>query len=716
MISQALSKAFLVRGTVQTGGGAGAVLTISDGGSFSGGITGSGLSGGLNLIGGTLTLSGGGLSSYAGTTTINNLATLQAGATNAFSSNSDVVVAGTLALGNHANAINSLSGFGSVVTGGAAGILTISDGGNFTGSFSGAGGLVLIGGTLNLNPVVADSINYTGSTTLSNNAVLFAEGENVFAPLSSVTLDDVSTLNLNGYSQVIHSLSSTSGSTVVQMGGGGPGAILTINGGETTSFAGQVTNLPCGGLTISGGTNLTLSNATNDYCGPTSIENGILQVTSGGLSINTDVTVAAAGQLVVLQDDGAESLVNNGTVNLALDVNNISSGSDATLTLTTYEQSSSASLNLGFSTGAMGNIVTTGDISIDGELNVYATNPYPNTGIHPLLTTTGGFVNGSFSDFNTIGFGSDNPNINYTLQEVNLFFADVDAAWAQSGDGVWGIGTNWNPPISPGINNPDTIDIANFNDVGGFPPTITVTLADHNSDDPPPPPSSVSPILFEMNFNAVNTQFSIELLASDPDGTITFNAPNATPQLNLLQGSHFINVPILLARNTEFVLADGATLTLNSSASVASNTTGAMVIHQSGGSTLGTGTLVNNTTVSPYEINMFAATVQNTSNMTPINGLTIGALSGQNATFLNSGIDALAGPTADGALLIIGGDGTTVVVNSGTGAIFGPQGVDGDLLIGSTGTTTVTNNGEDAFFGPQGVGGDLIIQGANTTV
>ena len=85
-------------GAVVTGGAG--TFTITNGGNFSGGITGTGL---LDLTGGTLRLSGTNLNTYSGQTTLSNSAILQAGANNAFSPNSAFVL-------NDTSAVN-LNGF-----------------------------------------------------------------------------------------------------------------------------------------------------------------------------------------------------------------------------------------------------------------------------------------------------------------------------------------------------------------------------------------------------------------------------------------------------------------------------------------------------------------------------------------------------------------------------------------------------------------------------
>ncbi len=232
-------------GSVTTGGVAG-ILTLSNGGTFSGGISGLG---GLTLAGGTLNLTTTTMANtYSGPTMVLNNTTLSAGAANALSPNSALTLSGTLLLNNFPNAINSLFGPGTVNTGNitAAGILTISNGGSFSGGITGLGGLNLTGGTLDLT-TISMANTYSGPTTISG-ATLEAGAVDAFSPFSAYTLLNTATLALNGFNNTIFSLSSADPTSRVTLGQ----AILTIDGDVTTTFAGSITNFPCGGLTITG--------------------------------------------------------------------------------------------------------------------------------------------------------------------------------------------------------------------------------------------------------------------------------------------------------------------------------------------------------------------------------------------------------------------------------------------------------------------------------
>ena len=763
-------------GSVTTGGASG-ILTVSTGGSFSGGITGAG---GLTLSSGTLVLSGSTLNTYTGPTTIATGATLQAGAANSFSPLSNVTVTGTLSLANLANTIEGLFGAGAVTTGGVTGILTVANGGTFSGGITGAGGLTLTGGTLNLTTSTFAN-TYSGITTISNNGILIAGAIDALSPNSPFVLNNSATLNLNGYNNTLYSLASASAATTVILGS----SILTINGGATTTFAGQITNLPCGGLTIDGGTNLTLTNPNNNYCGATSIVDGTLQIQgSGALAPLTNVNVSSLGILTLgAFTNSAQSVTTSGIVtnsgNMSTNalsvtggimtnnpsatfyglapnpvfsisggtlVNNNLFGSNSasaanapTLTFSggtidnnyqiyanSYTQDAGATLNLQFKTGGMGQIFTQNNINLNGALDVTAVASFPTSGGYVLLSTAAGTVVGTFSSFTPIGFGASDPRLVYSVQNVSLFFSTCAATWIHPGNQNWGNGANWTPSCVPGANGNES-DTATFNNIIGQ-SAIQVLLAD-------PSGTIALPLtLFQLNFNASTTQYTIEQFSNA--STITFDANFAgTPQINVFQGSPIINAPLILNKNTELVLADGAQLTFGTDTTLTSTAAQNFAIVQSNTSVLGSGLLINNTVLTPYSLSILSGSVQNNDAMTPTNFMDISALGGQNATVTNaklinpagtltiggagsttvtnSGITAFIGST--GSNVIVGGSGTTVVSNSGTQAQFGPTGAGGNITIGSSGTTTVTNNGEVSSLGAYGTGGDFIVTGAGST-
>jgi len=161
--------------------------------SFSGSISGTG---GVTLTTGTQIFSGS--NTYYGATQING-GTLQAGAANTFSPNSDVTVSGTLNLNGNNNTIKSLAGAGAVTLGSSA--LTIVNGGskNFSGSISGIGELALNSGTLTLS---GNNASFSGTVDISG--TLQAGSTTVFNSNVLVTIEAGGTLALQGYNNSVN--------------------------------------------------------------------------------------------------------------------------------------------------------------------------------------------------------------------------------------------------------------------------------------------------------------------------------------------------------------------------------------------------------------------------------------------------------------------------------------------------------------------------------
>ena len=257
---------------------------------YSGNITGTG---GIAKQGiGTFKVSG--VNSYSGVTAING-GILQAGATNAFSSTSAVVIAndfGTkLDLNNFNETIGSLSGGGA--SGGnvnlGSGVLTLAGDNTSTtyfGAISGAGGIVKEGsGVFTLG---GGNNTYFGSTVL-NQGTLETGVTNALSPNSTVVMGTSvgALLDLNNFSQIIGGLAG--GSAVggyVSLGT----ADLTLGGNnQSTTYSGviegggQVTKIGTGTFTLAG---------ANLFTGAITVADGTLNL-SGSLSGNAIIDAFA---------------------------------------------------------------------------------------------------------------------------------------------------------------------------------------------------------------------------------------------------------------------------------------------------------------------------------------------------------------------------------------------------------------------------------------
>ncbi len=173
------------------------VLTIS------GGITETGGSRAVNLLAGTVVLSG--ASTYSGQTALSSSTTLRVGGTNGTSPNSTVNMATTskLDLNGFSTAIGALAGAGTVGNSSTAnnGVLTVNGTSNFTGVIQntlGSGtmttGLTVSGGTFT---VAGTTHTYTGPTTINNGATMHVTSTGAIATGTTINLAN-GTFNLDG--------------------------------------------------------------------------------------------------------------------------------------------------------------------------------------------------------------------------------------------------------------------------------------------------------------------------------------------------------------------------------------------------------------------------------------------------------------------------------------------------------------------------------------
>lgn len=288
-------------GVITNNGSANSVLSIgSNGGSgtFSGVLEdGTTNNIGLTELGGTETLSG--ANTYSGPTTI-TAGTLQAGAGDAFSPNSDVADNATLDLAGFGQEIGALSGDGSV-TSSAHGTITLQIGGdNASATFSGtiangsATSLAVTKAGSGTEIFNSDASTYTGGTTINAGTLQIGDGTN----FGGVGTAGVSIAG--GTLQFDSPADSTASAATFANNISGAGTISVIAG--TVLITGTNTNFT-GALDITGGSFVLGAAAALGGAATISVSNGgqldFGSVTS--LTVTAAVTLSTTGYI---DDDG----------------------------------------------------------------------------------------------------------------------------------------------------------------------------------------------------------------------------------------------------------------------------------------------------------------------------------------------------------------------------------------------------------------------------
>jgi autotransporter-associated beta strand protein len=333
-----------------------------------------------------------GTNSYGGATTVSG-GTLKAGSTTAFSQNSDFTVTTMLDLGGFNNAVNSLSGSGTVTNSGAS-PASLSLAGNAGTSFSGtiqdgSQSLALTltgGGTL----ILSGSNSYSGTTTISSGVLQIGNGGTggtlgsgnvvnnaglVFDRSDTVTVANAisgsGNLNQVGSGTIILTGANSYGMTSInsgtlQIGNGGTTGVLgsgnVVNNGalvfnrsDTLAVANTISG--SGGLTQAGGGNLILTGAST-YTGPTIINGGTLSVT-GSIAASA-VTVNSGGRLGGTGTTGAVTVNGGGTI--------APGNSIGTLTVASLSLAPGSATSMELSPTAADRINVTGNASLGGVL------------------------------------------------------------------------------------------------------------------------------------------------------------------------------------------------------------------------------------------------------------------------------------------------------------------------------------------------------------
>lgn len=198
---------------------------------------------------------------------------------------------------------------------------------------TGTGGLTVNStGTITLNGG-ATANTYTGTTTVNSGTLSLAKNSGVnavagnlvvnfggtvqlaasnqIADSASVTLNGTGTLNLNGQSETLGQLTSTSSTATVALGAGS----LTLNGTNNinSSYAGSLTGAAGSSVNVTGTGKVYLSGASGSYAGTTNVTNGTLNVSGSNQVLGTGaVNISSSGNL---QLQGGINLANAVAIN-----------------------------------------------------------------------------------------------------------------------------------------------------------------------------------------------------------------------------------------------------------------------------------------------------------------------------------------------------------------------------------------------------------------
>ena len=477
------------------------------------------------------------------------------------------------------------------------------------------------------------SINQTGSNqgsiTLEGTSpaqiIVSAGSHTINAPISlkqntSVTLSNAATLTLGSIADV--SIGSGTPSFSV---GGTSGTLInhatispttaSVSGGTFNNYG---TFTPATSLSISGGV------VTNET----------------GATLGTAALSISGGELVT----------------------------EETISVTSYTQTAGI-LTLDFpTTSPYGNIAATGALSLGGELNITNSGSVSFTSGTTVNLLQGASLTGTFSSIIN-AFPDAVVHVSKTLNKVYLNFGGFQGTWSSisTSNDYWGLTSNWNSLTNyPGQNPATAEDTATFADLSGAPADMIVTMTDSAGTA-----ALDLTALYELNFNAVNTSFTINQYGGG-GGSITMNGTEAPASISVSGGSHTLNAPVTLAIDTVLQLT-GGTLAFGSAAAVTDGGSQTLTIQGAGG------TWNNSATISPNTLFMEEGTINNYGTISPTT-LTIAAPSSETVGVANYNTI-----TATGAISI-DGSGTTSVAN------FVTMSSGSTFVIGQTGAPSVFNS------------------------
>ena len=287
-----------------------------------------GTAGGLTITntgsGGALTLTG--ANTYTGHTTVDSGATLDLSGAGSIAASSGLTDNGSVDISgaSGAESIANLAGNGTLNLGGNNLAITNGNGSNFAGTITGAGGVVMDGGT----QALSGNNSYVGGTTLNGGTLQVSGDANLGATSGGLTFNGGTLENTGTFTTARDitlagnaNFNTDAGTTLTDTAG-------AITGAGTVSKLGTGT-LILGGVDTNGGVNVNAGTleltAQSTYTGTTSIASGATLALNGSGNISSssglvdngtfDISGATADQSITsLSGSGAVTLGNNGLV------------------------------------------------------------------------------------------------------------------------------------------------------------------------------------------------------------------------------------------------------------------------------------------------------------------------------------------------------------------------------------------------------------------